>query len=481
MIPLKHMQKFKYLLPFSLILTQNIYQHSSILPCKECNQDMVEKINPQKEKLNINRVNNETIPLTIYNQIMSIVEDKLGEVEVDKVRNLYDVQLNLKYYCLEFAPTGYFIYDIEAQQQIEYSKTSKSPYLNQINQCIYIGPLNYYMYNNVQYYSILEEKTLTLSQANKLSGLENNLTLSRTSYVAQKENEIATCSTPGKVYFTVPYYYYFKNAVAHYMTGGTTHCGFIATELLLGYYDSYFNDNFIPEAWDYPSSDTTNDFSTFEDSPGVGNDYVEYIIKYANDILKTDAINCEDTKLVLNHYFQEKASSIDYELTVYNSIATTVSNVAYEIRSGNPVIVNFRGYSADFEQYINHAALAYIVDKGDIYVNWGWGASSYNEVNVSPYTMYQALSLKYKGSHVHSNNYIQINNDLYHTYLCPCGNWSQPQAHQYEYIVAESKTIHVKGCGICKKEVFEVHAFYNDVCVHCNLDKNSDEYTNLPS
>lgn len=482
------MRVIKMLLPISLMLCNMSLNN---IDCIKCNTNLnCEKNNYQTKKLNINNTTNNDVSAIQYNRIKEILDERFGTYNISNVRNLYDPNLNLKYFCVELDPIGYLIYDIVADRQIEYTDEISSPYLGVVDTAIYIGPKNYYSYNNSQFTNLLTGNTLLVSQSNQLSLLNNELSASRTTYLQEIENETSTYAiSPVQTFFAVPYYYYFYNAAARYMPTGTTQCGHVAIELLMGYYDTFYNDNIVPETedeaslrWDYPTFETSTTPVSFYSSPGVGVDFFNAIYNLGIELLDLTAIDCLDSEIILDEYFDRYVEEdISYSISTYDaSHESNLLTVSTAIENGQPAIVDFIGYSEEDGMVINHAALAYIVDRGDICVNWGWNETTTTNVNISQYSIYQALTFNYTGNHVHSDNYINITDDIMHTYMCPCGDWSEIELHRNDVIVALSKVKHVKICAICRREVEEPHTFSSGVCMTCQLDKTSQEYIDLP-
>lgn len=86
----------------------------------------------------------------------------------------------------------------------------------------------------------------------------------------------------------VPYYEqpefvkdYFRNLETNYPTNNVENCGYVAAAMLLGYYDTYWNPDFIPDQ--YNNDDLTEldslDDKTF-DSPGVNDIHEDLWVNY---------------------------------------------------------------------------------------------------------------------------------------------------------------------------------------------------------
>jgi len=63
---------------------------------------------------------------------------------------------------------------------------------------------------------------------------------------------------------------YFSHLDSHLLENTADNCGYVAMGMLLGFYDSYVSDDFLPEQYDYPATiSSLNDNQDNWSSPGV--------------------------------------------------------------------------------------------------------------------------------------------------------------------------------------------------------------------
>lgn len=91
-------------------------------------------------------------------------------------------------------------------------------------------------------------------------------------------------------------YNYFSNLTDFRLTNFHGSCGYVAITMLLTFYDSYWNDDFIPEVYDQSVTVEDTIDSNFEESPGIkdilyGNELELSSEEYINNIYENRAID----------------------------------------------------------------------------------------------------------------------------------------------------------------------------------------------
>lgn len=262
---------------------------------------------------------------------------------------------------------------------------------------------------------------------------------------------------------------YFLNLVDNF--GNNTHgtCSYVAIGMLLSFYDSYWNDNLIPESYDKVSNyqfviSPTYDFEypSFDAlSPGVESEEWDDVFELTESEYLTFVNQNESTyfqsKLIklsqayfgtakfessTNPYgmsFAEIFSFLGYYLYNYRGLTTsnfyidsenTNSNLVKsfaisKITDGAPVLLRVSSPTLGC-----HALVAYDYDSynDEIYVHPGWRddeGNSLTHVSLSSLgfnNIVDAISLEINSSHVHSNNYHSSRN----MNVCSC-MYSFPQ------------------------------------------------------
>lgn len=260
---------------------------------------------------------------------------------------------------------------------------------------------------------------------------------------------------------------YFRNLRTNFGNNVFNSCTYVAMGMLLSYYDTYWNDNIIPENYDknsafWNSSSSLPQMDT--ESPGVlfePNDYVKDISgeEYLDFINQN-----KDTYFHLNlidqgiNYLQSNLNANSLDLGVSpNKIPNLFGNyfslsnnpdiqvqIEYKneyfaedftlekLKEGKPVLIVVRYGSADEQQYY-HTMIAcdYDESQNSIYVHTGWRDESTNKTlshisldkivlgESTDNLIYYAVALDFSGtSHRHSNNYRRfVNSD---TGVCAC-------------------------------------------------------------
>ena len=231
-------------------------------------------------------------------------------------------------------------------------------------------------------------------------------------------------------------YEYFINLEDHHGYNRSKICALIANEILLGYYDTFYDDSFVPEEWDKVSfaygSETS--WKSWKNSPGTGkketnagevvdnrmrDSMLDYCVKNVSSTIEANGLSCSNQiKILKNHV---ETQDVDYALTcVEGNLYDCLNNrnqsfIKATIDSGRPLIANGDG----------HSTVAFAYDDDYVYVHTGYGYcgktswATYTSWNLS--YMPSSIDLKPTGSHVHSNNYFNVSKKRYY---CPCGYYS---------------------------------------------------------
>ena len=281
-------------------------------------------------------------------------------------------------------------------------------------------------------------------------------------------------------------------------------CGYVATAMLLSYYDTYWDDGIIDENYDSEGSlDTLDLLNYFNISPGirrendsllggeededlmirnldstgywqlVQNNYMDYfqlyLIKLAeeefdmyhdifveleeNDIVDQTGYPCASTlsqqiDLIKYYLYQERGYTKD-EVEVKHVTSNMREFTINRIKEGQPVIL-FLGSPSGF-----HFVIAYdLNDNGtedisddEIYAHYGWGEDkTHINIDTDDYPwLVSAMALNFTIEHSCSNNY-EYNDDYY----CSCYFSCHPNhEHAYEYY---DENQHIYSCNCVVKD-----------------------------
>ncbi len=310
---------------------------------------------------------------------------------------------------------------------------------------------------------------------------------------------------------------YFDNLTYNLGMNYKGSCGYVAIGMLLSYYDSFLDDNIIPEQYDISSNGYDGDIITRRNSPGIlrdiianpnfpgnssygyylnANEYYSYINSIAEISLHaklimlgaergyydfSDNTNPAGTNFrirynILNDYFQNILgySTSDYSINYINkesnpNMSNDVRQFTIEkIQNGQPVLLSIGGNDG------GHVVIAYDYDESldKLYCHFGWGANkTHITIESEDFTTYKtALSINFNFQHTHSNNYgiTTINNNIPTTsYYCYDNDLLTLIIHNYTYdYVNMSSSNHIAFCK-CGKSELQAHNFISNVCEKC--------------
>lgn len=234
---------------------------------------------------------------------------------------------------------------------------------------------------------------------------------------------------------------YFANLLEYSAYNSMGSCGYVSLIQAMSYYDTFFNDDIIPEQYDRsgPSKDTFEEAKAV--SPGVKREEFDYYTygTYENFCYTNmdDDLQCKltviyneftqhqffeesiggwDYQRVLNKFYQEFNSNINVTVVDYQNGTNAFfeQKIKEIIDSGHPAIVHvMKNPDTIYER--RHSVVAYEYDENGIWTNFGL----YDELDNHQlliggdyrYTdIYGVFYLDYSDNNeVHSNNYV-VNN-----------------------------------------------------------------------
>lgn len=353
-------------------------------------------------------------------------ENKLQEVEnfINRynltgyeytIKELTDFSDN-KYLLYEFSDNAYAIFaEGEKYRFVEGSVKENSPYYNfESKELYYLGPLSYYVLTDKGLYNIVENKYENIQN---VTGAEYDYQTNVSKYQEQQivsSNNVQKSKLQSTGMEIISYGDYFKETT--YPSGGDGTCGVIAISMLLGFFDTYYNDNFVDSEYIYrdvkyfdelselnewkPTMVGTKD--SFHDL--IFNNYMHYNKLFASMFGGHPMADME-LKDTMIDYLNSRGMISKSDIKHYSgSIVNTHANPASYLKNQMPVILVLSEYDHQTDKSW-HCVVAYGYDEQNdtFMVNYGWGAR-YNEVILSKYTCYAYYAMQYSGGHVHSKN-----------------------------------------------------------------------------
>lgn len=297
---------------------------------------------------------------------------------------------------------------------------------------------------------------------------------------------------------------YFYNLRRNYGYNQMGSCGYVALGMMLTYYDSYWNDDIVPEQYDANAYLSDLDAYSYSISPGsnetilsnVNNltkeKYTELLINNSYSSLHAKLVSIgknlgyglgltiDQLNNVLDSYLQDnqQISVDDWTINEYGNInyksKVPGQNITYSdmmlgdvkdyLKLDIPVLVAISGSSG-------HAVLAYDYDEENdiVYAKFGWyDYNFHSDIFSNGYQYIMGyLTMGPRRSHSHSNNYIvggvamcscalpnhkhvftyKSNNAVTHTKSCFCG-YSATENHRFKrgtginskYLICQSCT-----------------------------------------
>lgn len=342
---------------------------------------------------------------------------------VDYIEDLYTLSGENRYVEVNLK-NGYVIYDKKESKIEEYSFNGDSPYEN------YQNFLKVYSKENFgfKYVSYYDNTFIDCLNSNKI---DFSAMLDCYSTLESKFGEYYRDIDIAEDAIVIDNAFYFQKLNNHHAWNHVGTCTIVSMEILLSYYDTFYNDLIIPENYDEISRQSTSDMmliTEFNQSPGVDNHtrekqaFHEYLCEIGKnevgDDPKVDGMNTKNQIKLLQNYLSKQ--KIDYSLHTSEGNAgdiwtqRAVKIIKAGIQNNRPVISNGSKHST--------VAFAYNDEYVWVHTGWGWvGATPWSTFESGLFENYSAGCIDIsaiKGNHVHSDNYFSINKN---TYICPCG------------------------------------------------------------
>lgn len=301
-----------------------------------------------------------------------------------------------------------------------------------------------------------------------------------------------------------------KNTTINYFKklkyfGNNTHntCGYVATSMLMYYFDTYYNGNVVDnnltnvsKSKDYINDesytilDALNYFS-YDESPtnypeydtnGVSDEvYLNYAEEGSNESLHLKLINDYYSRYnsfgltitqiadLINQYLNSRGLSSLFELDLVTGTDEEVRDAIIDyVNAGIPVIAGISSNDPMFNPFQNgsaHAVVYYEYDSftDTLYSHFGFvpGSTAYANVSDKLYLNLQHLSMiaiNYTGNHVHSFNYAIIGDDIEEFRMCFCSENTHNHNGYLEY-ADKDLNHHIKYCSKCGYTIEEEHIF----------------------
>lgn len=409
-----------------------------------------------------------------------IISEKLGNINYE-IEYLEDFSGEKRYVLIE-GEKCYLIYDLEIDDYSECSTSNNSPYydfdIGYIK--VYYGPTFYFYRNGSDFYDVISNKKLKQSDIDEFSLREKEII---DVYNNTRKEDSKSIENRTSTY--IPDDYYFRNLTTNFGTNTIDDypgsCGYVAIEMLLSYYDTFYNDNIIDDYYDIESTKNFSyysqlDVSSYTPSPGINDNFHEYLIGMGRNAgyTNTNAYNIDWTEIddFLEDYFASRNMNV-----VVNTAPILYANkpqfIKDAIDDGAPVIVGIYGIDTNINpNFIDHSVVAYGYNGNDIYAHFGWPSNFYSDETINNYWISIAHYIDLNVSHVHSDNYLWTVGSYNgcEGEICPCGHITITD-HSSESCTYYNTFEHRYYCSNCEYAYYESHHYVQQgtvlICEGC--------------
>ncbi len=356
---------------------------------------------------------------------------------------------------------------------IEGSYSSNSPYYKTTGEKYYLGPSNYFIANDNLVTNILTQKISSIEDYEGISYTINPIVQTRN---GEPKPDTSRTYVDSAGFTVVNEANYFKN-LKNFPQNWFGECGIVGLSILLSYYDTFYNDDFIPNNLTYdaryykPKQKQTrsSESSDYE----LENTQIEPLVKTTTTPYKdTSFYSFEDwsempgTTYAMRDYMFDKYKHtfwgigwpdggypmLDGELkdtlkdymkancnSLINDTEFRAGHITYThqkpkeyIASGLPTLLVLQSYDSSIEKGESHVVVSYGYNGGKFLSHFGWwpGSTSGAEVVINSATIYGYFTIKYNGIHKHSSN-VSMTKGNTTKYICGCG-----MVHESNYSIS---------------------------------------------
>lgn len=384
-------------------------------------------------------------------------------VQAEKILRDFDGN-EFKLYELE---AGYAIYSIENEGEvfIEGSYECNSAYYQYlgVDTLYYLGPGNYLYREDDRFIDIL--RGVPVEELNLLNAsyqMQKAGTIELMSSSTPDPNETKTDINGFTVIKNADYFKKLKNFPQNWWG----ECGIVALSILLGYHDTFNNDNFIPNDITYvaryynwvsttrSSSNgeyvfsysqienltkqattqyldvSTYSFDQWDSMPGTTYAMHDYL--FDNYMQTFAGVGMEDVgypmldgelKSTVNAYLQANCAVLSNKIDVMSGCLffTHAKPIEY-INEGLPTCLVLQSYKTSTGEGDWHDVVAYGYQDQKFLTHFGWwpGSVSGAAIVINEATIYGYYTFRYTGEHIHSKN-VTMTKDGVTKYICGCG------------------------------------------------------------
>lgn len=260
-----------------------------------------------------------------------------SEYSVTGTQRLGSFSENKAYVLYTLSPLGYAVYDAASGVVEEMMLDCENPYAGVIKgELYYGGPMNYIRTVGGKYFMIADGTELSKADVKRIREVE-------AAGMERREAVKGVPTTTQYAYMTSSNYFT-KQLGDRFGTNTNGTCVQIASAIMLGFYDRYVNDQFVPT--EYEDGDSTHH--------GTTEDFHQLLQTYMG------TGNCSFNQAVsgLNSYFDSIYFSEPTARAEGGKHETVFGRVSSNVSGNKPTVIGmFKDYNSDCT--MNHAVVAY--------------------------------------------------------------------------------------------------------------------------
>jgi len=316
---------------------------------------------------------------------------------------------------------------------------------------------------------------------------------------------------------------YYDNLTYNFGVNYKNSCGYIALGMLLTYYDTYLNDNIIPEQYDISSVGEGTDMVTRRNSPGIyrdiienpnavydntlsyfsATDYYSVMESMSNSSLHAKLItigaskgyysftnnsapaliNISNLKNVAIDFLNDVSEMQNGEYTIFSTYrgknGTTSEDIKEStinsIQAGNPVLLLVGAPGTSVGHFV--IAYDYNPDTKTVYCHLGYGADEthidLNDTIFSEYWSMMTIDFNLESNPGYNYGVTTITNNIpqtqYYRYdNCDIKTYIDKEHNYTDEYLQYSNSQHKAYCE-CGDYIIQSHQFENGICAMCEF------------
>lgn len=376
-----------------------------------------------------------------------------GNFSIVSVENITDFAHN-QYLLYNLSPLGYIIADHKTEMVLEASFEGNSPYIfaPEGSDFFYLGPGAYFYFDGIVLISITNKESIEINEYLVIGSMEfHNSIADYSNRKIDEEQEIVENSVSLPNGWTmVTDYEYFLN-LTEFPSNDFGTCSFVALSILLGYYDTFYHDDFIPNIPIYYDGNFINlikkgtasftglyniPANMWNTLPGTANELQYILTDYGHYIYvpgPSGGYIASGLQIwqTFNDYIDLYSPNLEDEYDVTMSTTNLPNKVKGLLQNDIPVALTMLSYVYTYGTQSSSGNFHTVVVYGyynDYYMaHFGYnpGQMEFQSCIITSVSMYSIFAIDYYGSHRHSKNVTILINGIQH-YVCGCGQVISP-------------------------------------------------------